>query len=423
MHHRPPADEGRSVAVIGAGIVGCATALALTRDGHRVTVFDSKEAGEGASYGNAGGIVTGAVTPSATPAVIRALPSYVLDRNSAAVLRLRHAVKAAPWLLRFIRAGMPTQVDRIAAAMAPLVSQALISHRALAAFASVPGHLTQEGWLKIYSTEADFAASALERRLMVRHDVEHLILDRAAILEQEPALNPAFCYRGVYQPKAGNVRFPRALARAYLDAALSRGASLQREAAVEIRNEPGHGVTLRTDTTEMTFDRIVVAAGAWSARFARQLGDRVCLDTERGYHIRFPLGSERLLRGPVVLPGAGFVLSPMHDGLRLVSGDELAGLDAPPGYSRIRALVPEAARFLPALATVEPVAEWMGHRPSTPDSMPVIGRAAGNRSVVYAFGHGHLGVTLAAVTAQLVADLLAERQPSIDLLPFSASRF
>ena len=423
MQHRPQSAERLSVAVIGAGIVGCSTALALTMEGHKVTLFDREEPASGTSYGNAGAIVTGSITPTATPAVIKSLPAYVLDRQSPAVLRLHYALRALPWMLRFIASGTPAAVNRIAAAMHPLVSRALLAHQDFAATAAVPDLLTQEGWLKIYASVKDFEGSALERRLMARHGVAHQILEQGSILDLQPGLDPTSCYRGVYQPNAGNVRFPRGLAEAYLQAAVNQGASVIRENVNAIEARHGGGVTVRSEGAQHSFDRLVVAAGAWSAKFAKQVGDRVSLDAERGYHISFGAGSERLLRGPVVVPGRGFVLSPMHDGLRLVSGDELAGLSAPPNYKRIEALLPDAVRVLPALADWRPISRWMGHRPSTPDTLPVIGPASKSPDVIYAFGHGHLGVTLSAITARLVADLIARRPAEIDLAPYSATRF
>lgn len=423
MDHRGQNDAGLSVAIVGAGIVGCSTALALAAEGHRVTVFDREEPASGTSYGNAGAIVTGSVLPISTPAVIRSLPAYLMDRQAPATLRLGHAFAALPWLARFVAAGTPACVSRIAAAMFPLVSRALTAHRQLAKMASASHMLTQEGWLKVYGGERDFANSALERELMTKLGVVHTVLDQAALLDLEPALNPHLCHRGVYQPDAGNVRCPGGLANAYLEAACRTGATFVRDNIHGVKPAAAGGVSLAGATGVHRFDRAVIAAGAWSAILAKQLGDRVSLESERGYHLRFRPGSEKLLRGPVVFPGGGFVLSPMHDGLRLISGDELAGLDAVPDYRRIRALLPEAAKAVPSLEGAHPVSEWMGHRPSTPDTLPVIGRARTSPHVVYAFGHGHLGVTLSGITAQLVAAIIGEKPSAIDLQPYRPSRF
>ncbi|MCB8821240.1 NAD(P)/FAD-dependent oxidoreductase [Microvirga rosea] len=422
MEQHPKDRGGVSVAIVGAGIVGCAMALTLAAEGHQVTVFDPDAPGAGTSSGNAGAIVTGSVTPTATPAVLKALPSYLLDRNSPAVLRLRHAPRVVPWLLRFIRAGAPAEVERIAAALSPLVSRSLEAHRALAALAGVEEMITQEGWLKVYSNEAEFAATALDRHLMDRHGVNYRILDRKEVTDLEPNLDPALCTIGLHQPESGFVRFPQGLAQAYFDAAARRGALHLRQKVRSVSRRPG-GVTVHAEGGAKEFDRLVICAGAWSALLARMLGDRVSLDTERGYHIAFGSGTASLMRGPVVFPALSLVLSPMHDGIRLVSGDELAGLTAPPNYRRIRALVPQAYRALPALREVAPATEWMGFRPSTPDSLPVIGPSVHGTEVIHAYGHGHLGLTLSAVTARMVADALAGRPATFDPTPYLAARF
>lgn len=423
MQQHVKEDGPLSVAVIGAGIVGCATALALARDGCKVTVIDPDAPGAGTSSGNAGAIVSGSVTPTATPDVLRALPSYLFDKSSPAVLRLHHSLKVMPWLLRFVRAGMPSEVDRIAAALHPIVSRSLIAHRDLAAEAGAEAMITQEGWLKVYATEQEFAGTALERRLMDRFGVEYNRLDRKAVTDLEPNLDPDLCMTGLYQPGCGFVRFPKGLAQAYFDASARQGATHLRQRVRGVARRGGGGVTVHAEGATHEFDRLVVAAGAWSAGFVRQLGDRVCLDTERGYHLGFGPETIGLMRGPVVLPGMSMVLSPMRDGLRLVSGDELAGLKAAPNYDRIRALIPAARRAVPALRNVEPVSEWMGFRPSTPDSLPVIGPSPKGADVIYAFGHGHLGLTLSAITAQMVADTIAGRALAVDPAPYLVSRF
>lgn len=412
----------QDIAVIGAGLVGSACALALAADGHRVTIYDPDPPGAGTSSGNAGGIVTGAVVPTATPQVLRALPSYLLDRKSPAVLRLRHAVPAAPWLWRFIRAGRPAEVARIAAALWPLVDGSLAAHRHLAGLSGAAGMITDEGWMKVYASEAEFAATAPDRLLMDRCGVRYQVLDRDEVMALEPGLNPDLVQIGLHQPESGFVPDPRGLAQSYADAAMARGAQHLRQRVRGVARSPA-GVTVHAEPGPQHFDRMVIAAGAWSATLARQLGDRASLDTERGYHLGFGPGTADLLRRPVGLPGLGMVLSPMQDGLRLVSGDELAGLVAPPDFRRIRALVPGAQRAVPGLRGLPVVSEWMGFRPSTPDSLPVIGPSPRGPEVIHAFGHGHLGLTLSAITALMVADAVAGRPPRLDPGPYSIERF
>ncbi len=414
---------GRSVAVLGAGIVGSAVALALSAEGHRVQLFDRADIGAGASYGNAGGIVTGAVTPTATPAIIRSMPTYLFDPNSAAVLRPRHSLRVLPWLMRFIAAGRPSRVAQISAALAPLLSRSMPAHRALSALGNGDELIQPVGWLKVYATEAGFERAALERRLMREHGVHFSILDAHEVAELEPNLNRALLHRGVFQPECGFVNFPMALAQAYFESARQRGARFTHAEVERIEPLAGGGVSLTTGEGVLAFDAVVVAAGAWSKRFARQIGDSVVLDTERGYHLSFGPSAGGLLRRPVVFPERTFVLSPMHDGTCLFSGDELAGMDALPDYRRIRALVPKAREVLPGLDASQVEREWMGRRPSTPDSLPVIGRSPRCRDVCYAFGHGHLGLTLAAISAQLVAGIMRDVPEPFDLTPYRIARF
>jgi D-amino-acid dehydrogenase len=411
-----------TVAVIGAGVVGAATALALATEGYMVTVFDHGEVGAGTSSGNAGGIVTGAVTPTATPGVIRSIPSYIFDPNGAAVLRPAYLFQAIPWLVRFIEAGRPKRVSGIAKALQPLVSHAMQAHLALADLSQARGLIQPVGWLKVYGSDAGFSESALERELMTRHGVDFSILNADEVADLEPKLNQNAYKCGLFQPDSGFVNYPTALTQAYFEAARQRRAQYIQESVLEVRPTQG-GISIRTDRTMRPFDSVVVAAGAWSKRFATQIGDRVSLDTERGYHISFALTGEQLLRRPVCFPERHCVLSPMHDGISLVSGDELAGLSAPPNYRRIRALAPFARTVLPGLTGQTIQREWMGYRPSTPDSLPVIGRSPRCKSVFYAFGHGHLGLTLSAITAQLIAGIVSERPDPFDMDPYRIDRF
>lgn len=417
------ASQERSIAVIGAGIVGAAVALALTADGHKVTVIDHSEVGAGTSFGNAGGIVTGAVTPIATPAVVRAMPSFLFARNGAAVVRPRHFLRAVPWLVRFVASSRPARVAAISGSLAPLVSRAMVAHRALAELSQAGALIRPVGWLKAYGTAAGFARSAFERELMTQHKVNFSVLNADEVSDLEPTLERRFLNRGVFQPDSGFVNFPMALAQAYFECAMQGGAKFMRAEVRHIRPVQGGGIALTADSRTQHFDAVVVAAGAWSKQFAQQIGDRVCLDTERGYHISFAMPAERMLRRPVLFPEHQFALSPMRDGLCLCSGDELAGLKAAPDFRRIRALVPIARKLLPGIEANSVQREWMGFRPSTPDSLPVIGRSPRCRDVFYAFGHGHLGLTLSAITAQLIAGIIGDRPNRFDISPYRIGRF
>ena len=415
--------EPLAIAILGAGIVGCATALALSEAGHDVTLFDRDDAGAGTSSGNAGGIVEGAVMPTATPEVIRALPAYLFDRDGAAVLRPGYLFQALPWLMRFVAAGRPARVAEIAAALQPLVANAMRAHRTLTQLSQSENRIQTSGWLKVYGTEAAFAKTRMQRDLMLRHGVNFTELSAHEIHDLEPKLNPQAYTRGLFQPGSGFVNYPRGLVEAYFRGALQRQARFVQENVLEILASHAGGVGVRVQSATHRFDKVVVATGAWSRQFATQLGDKVCLDTERGYHISLKSTGSPLLTRPVGFPDTDCVLSPMHDGITLCSGDELAGLRAAPDFRRIRSLLPFVHRVLPGTGAQSVQREWMGYRPSTPDSLPVIGPSAQNRNVIYAFGHGHLGLTLSAVTAELVKALVNGDTPPFDLTPYRINRF
>lgn len=419
----PESRQTLAVAVLGAGIVGCATALALAEAGHTVTVFDRDAAGAGTSSGNAGGIVEGAVMPTATPDVLRALPAYLFDREGAAVLRPGYLLPALPWLMRFVAAGRPARVAEIAAALQPLVANAMRAHRRLAGLCRSEDRIQTSGWLKVYASDADFAKTGLQRTLMLRHGVNFTELDANAIHDLEPRLNRQAYTRGLFQPGSGFVNYPRGLVEAYFQGALHRQARFVQENVREIAAAHAAGVTVRTDATTHRFDKLVVATGAWSRQFAAQVGDTVCLDTERGYHISLQSDAGPLLTRPVGFPARDCVLSPMHDGITVCSGDELAGLRAAPDFRRIRSLLPFVHNVLPETAAQTVQREWMGYRPSTPDSLPVIGPSTRSQHVIYAFGHGHLGLTLSAITAELVTAMVNGDAPPFALTPYRINRF
>ncbi len=411
--------RSQSVAVVGAGIVGMSAALHLQRDGHAVTVIDGRAPGTAASFGNSGGIVTGGVTPTSTPALWRELPAMLFDRTHPVRLRWSYLPRLAPWLARFVLAAR--RVEAIAAALQPIVTRAYDAHRELAELTGVPDLLRPVGWLKLYETEAGFAGSALERQLMAAQGIRFEVLGADEIRQLEPHLAPRYV-RGLFQPDSGFVSQPHRLVEGYARHFVATGGRLLQDRVRRLEPLTGEGVRVRAELGIHRFDRVVVAAGAWSRSLAAQIGDRVSLETERGYHLNLDAAGAGELRRPVVFPERKFVLAPMQDGVRLTSGIDLAGLEAPPDFRPIYGLMSEARQALPGLGD-RVTREWMGYRPSTPDSLPVIGPSARSDAIVFAFGHGHLGLTLGPITGRLVADLVAARPPVIDVTPYRATRF
>ena len=406
----------RKVVVIGAGIVGTSAALCLRRDGHEVTLLDPLPPGEGASFGNAGGIVLSYNAPVAMPGIWKQVPRMLFDPLGPLSLRWSYLPRLAPWLLRFLAASTPARVEKIAGHKAALLSAAGDAWRDLLRLAGNDGLVEQVGWLGVWETDKGFAGEAFAIELMRRHDCPFEILDENELRQLEPSLGRQFRH-AVFQPGSMAIRHPHKLVQGFAQQAADSGVRVlcQRVVGFEQRGGRRHVLTEAGETHAA--DTVVVAAGAWSGRVCEMLGERVSLDTERGYHLMLPTPEHNLHR-PVISAEHSFVLSPMQHGLRMTSGVELAGLDAPADFRRIRRMLPLAQQMLPGLET-DVQSEWLGFRPSMPDSMPVLGRSRRHADVVYAFGHGHLGMTMGPISGQVVADLVSERVPGIDLSAFA----
>jgi D-amino-acid dehydrogenase len=409
------------VVVVGAGIVGLATALQLRRRGHEVLVLEREGIAAGASRGNAGAFAFSDIEPLASPGILRRLPRWLLDPLGPLALPPAYLPRIAPWLWRFWRASTPARVAASTGAQAALMQLAsAATERLLDALQAQ--HLVQRGGnLHLYESEAEWRAGLPTWQLKSTHGVTFSHLHGARELAAvQPGLAPRFVC-GTFVPGWMTIDDPHAWARRIGAAVVAAGGAIARAEVQAL--EPGAegiGVRLR-DGRVLQAARVVLAAGAWSHQLARTLGHRIPLETERGYNTTLPPGAFALAR-QLTFPGHGFVITPIGGGVRVGGAVELAGLEAPPNWARSDALLAKAQRFLPALNT-EGGSRWMGCRPSLPDSLPVIGAAPGEPRVIYAFGHGHLGLTQSAATAELVAALLARAALPIDVRPFAAERF
>ncbi len=419
MSSRPPGD----VTVIGAGIVGVCCALRLQLEGHRVTVIDPRPPGTATSFGNAGIIGTGAITPYSVPGLWRRVPAMLIDPLSALRLRWRYLHRAAPWLVRFLAVGRRECVERSAAEMTPLVTAADRGHRDLMAAGGVDAELLRPvGPLYVFRRPQEARERmALQIELLERHGIGFDVLDGDDVYALEPGLAPGF-RSGFYYREESFITEPLALTRGYAEAFRARGGRFIEESVRRFELTSQGPRVVVTDRGMHPVERLVLAAGAWSGELARLLGANVPLDTERGYHLNVPWNDRIVLRRPVIVADHDYVLCPMRDGIRITSGVEFGGLKLPPDFRRIHRVLADARASLTGLDG-EVNREWMGFRPSLPDSKPVISRSPRFANVFFAFGHGHLGLTLSAVTARAISDLVAGRESDIPLQPFRADRF
>jgi D-amino-acid dehydrogenase len=419
-----PAIGVRRVGVIGAGMVGVCAASWLQRDGHSVFLVEAAEPGRGASFGNAGCFNGSSVTPMAMPGAIWNVPRWILDPLGPLSLRWSYLPTIAPWLIRFVRAGTTEKVRATARALRPLVGPTLEMLKPLVSAAGGEDLVHRLGHLYVYRSAESLEKDRLSWDLRRENGVEADEFDADELRQLEPALSRDYV-RGVLVRENGHTSNPLALVERLVEHFVRSGGEIVRAQARGFRLQGARLAAIETDTGDLPADAAVVCAGAYSKPLAAALGDKVPLETERGYHlmVRDP---EAMPRIPTADADGKFVATPMEAGLRFAGTVELAGLVAPPDWRRADILLQQGRRMLPGLAAAHPaerISVWMGHRPSLPDSLPVIGRSRATPDVVYAFGHGHVGMTSAPMTGKIVADLVAGRPPSIDIAAFAASRF
>jgi len=415
---------GKIVGVIGAGMVGITAASFLQRDGHTVFVLDPGAPGEGASFGNAGCLNGSSVVPMSMPGTVRNVPRWLMDPLGPLAIRWRYLPTIAPWLVRFIRAGAPEHVKAQARALRALLAPSVETLLPLARSAGVADIIHRVGHLWAYRTAESYAKDQAAWRLRRDNGVVVTELDADQLRQAEPALSREFT-RGVLVEENGHLGNPHRMVRGLAEELQRNGGEIHLARATGFALEGGRLKAIRSDRGEFPCDAAVVAAGAWSKPLAAALGDRVPLETERGYHIMIR-NPEVMPRLPVADADGKFVGTPMETGLRFAGTVELAGLAAPPDWRRARILLEQGRRLLPGLKASyreEELSVWMGHRPSLPDSLPCLGPSARSPDVVYAFGHGHVGMAASPMTGKLVADLVAGRAPAVDITPFRAGRF
>jgi D-amino-acid dehydrogenase len=415
------------VAVIGAGIIGAATALELLRDGHRVTIVEPGDPGgeQAASYGNGCILTAASVLPVTAPGMWKKVPGWIADPLGPLAVRWSYLPQAAPWLLHFLRAGSNYDKLRvIARGLKPLVHESPERHKTLAGEAGVGDLIHKNGVLYVFPSRANFEAEAELWAIKRENGISWIELDADELRQREPVLDRRYQF-GVLFESSGHCTDPGAYVAALVRHAEALGARLVRGHAQRFELDEKRLQAVRTDQGAIACDQAVIAAGAYSRDLARQVGDRVLLETQRGYHavIRDPEVAPRI----PILPSDGLMSNVLTaHGLRLAGQLEIAGLAAAPNWKRAEILRDFALRTYPGLPRDLPrerVKFWMGHRPATPDALPCIGPATACPDVVHAYGHGMLGLATSAATGRLVADIVSGKPPSFDPAPYNPARF
>ncbi len=408
------------VIVVGAGVVGLSAAIAAQMRGLSVVVIDREGPAAGASAGNAGAFGFTDILPLASPGILRKAPRWLLDPLGPLSIPPRYALQIAPWMLRFWRACSKDRVEHSTAAQTALMDLSRADLEPFLAATGTSAMLRKEGNLQVYESEAEFQASLPGWQARERHGIAFRHMDADQMAGIQPGLSPRFI-RGTFTPGWYSIADPKLYVLALAEQFRAQGGSIEL-GEVQALAPVTDGVDVHQPAGATRHAaQVVVAAGAFSHRIARSLGETIPLETERGYNTTLPPGAFDL-RTQVTFGGHGFVVTRLSTGIRVGGAVELGGLSLPPNFARSQAMLTKAKAFLPGL-NGEGGRQWMGFRPSLPDSLPAIGHARASQNVIYAFGHGHLGLTQSTGTARLVSELLLRARPSIDLSPFSPQRF
>ncbi|MCR6497499.1 FAD-dependent oxidoreductase [Shinella sp. CPCC 101442] len=410
-----------STAVVGAGIIGTTIAYALQRRGFAVTLVDRDAPGKGASYGNMASIAVTEFMPASRPGVWAQMPKWLLDPEGPVRIRPAYMPKLVPWFLRFLAASRPSKLRELEAAGAALCGRVHEDLDALLRETGLTHMLGVEGCLSLYADEAEFRADREHIDILERFGFRHDVIGGHAIRDLEPALTTKIA-KAVRFPDNRSIADPYRLVTALADRFQALGGAIQTGDVVGFEQGEGGVSALQfADGRRLAADRVVLAAGAFTGRLSRLLGEPIPLETERGYHTQI-MAPGISMRHSIIWPARAFMVTPTAGGIRVGGTVEMAGLDAPPDYRRAKVLVKRAKEALPDLKA-EDTSEWMGHRPALPDTVPVIGPSAKRKNVFYATGHGHLGLTYAATTGRLIADLMTGANPPVDLKPYRIDRF
>lgn len=421
------ASVGRHVVIIGSGAIGTVSAIECLRAGHRVTVVEPGQPGgeHATSYGNAGWLSSHSVIPPAEPGMWRRVPSFLLDPLGPLSIRWTYLPKVMPWLTRFLLAARtPALIEQTARAMRTLLIDAPKLHAGLAAEAGVSQLIERRGVLHVYPDRAAFEGDARSWDIRRKVGVQWLELNADELRQREPNLHPRYTF-GLVVEEAGHCRDPGRYVAALSELARERGATYVTTRATGFRQEGGRLAAVTTEQGEITCDCAVVAAGARSKALTTLLGDPLPLESERGYHVMIT-DAEVGPRTPMMASDAKMIVNHMSGGLRAAGQVEFAGLAALPNWKRAEILREHLISMFPRLAgtvTANSLRVWLGHRPSMPDGRPCIGTARKTSDVIYAFGHGHVGLVGSARTGRLVAQLVSRTRPEIPLAPFDPRRF
>ena len=406
------------VGIVGAGIQGISNALFLQKKGFDVTIFDRENPGSPvASYGNAGHFSPYASLSLNRTDILLDVPAMLMSSTGPLALKWNYVPKMIPWFMKFILNTTKNKMMHTAKNMHQILDLALPAYDELFDEVDIEGLVENKGILYIWNDQ-DLKSRELEINVRKELGVQQQLVNKKEIHDLEPNIKP-FYHAGVYYPYARHARNPKKILLKFFDLFLKKGGQFKKTEVKSIDFQDELPI-LKTESEKFSFDKLVIACGAFSKKLTDNLDEKIPLDTERGYHVHFK-DCDHLLQRPVIFSNRGFGITPMEQGLRVVGTVEFGGLKNPLSKSRINNLINNAKYMLGDLPDHED--EWLGFRPTLPDFLPVMGPSKNHKNVFYCFGHHHLGWTLGPISGKIVSGMIAKENTNLNLAPYSSTRF
>lgn len=413
-------EKPKTVAIIGAGIVGVSTAIWLQRAGNDVILIDKSGVAAGASHGNGGVLASCAVVPVTGPGLLKNAPGMLLDPNQPLFMKWGYLPRLLPWLRRYLSHANAADSQRIAAALTPIIGDSLADHQALAEGTGAEKWISPSDYLYVYKDRAHFDEDSFGWNLRKAQGFEWEELEGQNFADYDPAFSKDLGF-AVKLGNHGSIRDPGAYIKQLADHFVAQGGRLVIADVEDIVRENGAVTGVRAGGETIACGAAVVATGAWSKPLSQKLGVTVPLESERGYHLE--LWEPSIMpRTPVMVAAGKFVATPMEGRLRLAGIVEFGGLDAPASRAPYDLLKKNVQAALPGISWKKEV-EWMGHRPAPSDSIPLIGAVPNVKGAYLGFGHHHVGLTGGPKTGRLLAQMINGQAPNIDMSPYAPSRF
>ena len=412
--------QKKHVVVIGAGIVGVSTAIWLQRAGLQVTLIDREGPAAGTSYGNAGLLAAAAIVPVTVPGLLKKAPGMLFNPNQPLFLRWSYMPRLLPFLMRYLSYANKPDMERIATNLNGLLHDTVDQHLALAKGTKAESFIKTGDYIFGYKDRASFEYNSMEWGVRKRNGLEFEEMDEVRFAEYDPAMAGRFGF-GARCPNHGYILDPSEYVKALATHIETGGGTFLKAEVSDIMNDGELASSVVTTQGNVPCDHVVMATGIWSGPLAKKLGIKIPLEAERGYHIEF-VNPSITPKSPIMVSSGKFVITPMKGRLRCAGIVEFGGLNDKRSKAPIELLKRQVLELIPELE-YDRIDEWMGHRPSTPDSLPVIGSLGKVKNIWAGFGHQHIGLTAGPKTGRWLAQLISGQSPNIDLKPYASDRF